>query len=281
MINENKILTIIDSNNSSFFNFKDIYKYKDLILLFVVRDFKVFYKQTILGPFWYLFQPLLNSSVFTIVFGNLASLPTDDIPPFLFYMSGTIMWSYFSSTTMSISGVFYSNRDLFSKVYFPRLTVPIANVMINYLQFVIQFLILIIFFIYFHFKGFDIVFSYKVFFTLFLLLQLSIISIGFGCFFASITYKYKDLSLLLSFGMQLWMFITPVIYPLSIVDEKYIIFYSINPISSIIENFKFILFGNTNFNLPLTISSVIVSLMIFFFGIYIFNKVEKKFMDSI
>ncbi len=277
----NKKVTFISSKRDSFFNIKDIYKYKDLIYLFVSRDFKVFYKQTILGPIWYIFQPLLNSLVFTIIFGNLASLPTDEIPPFIFYMSGTILWSYFSATTMAVSGVFSSNKDLFGKIYFPRLTVPLSNAIINYLQFFIQFGILIIFILYFYLQGFDFSFSYKLIFIIFLLIQLSMISIGFGCFFASLTYKYKDLSLLLSFGMQLWMFITPVIYPLSMVNQKYIIFYSINPISSIIENFRYILFGNVEFNLLLTLSSFCFSIFILICGLVIFNKVEKNFMDTI
>ncbi len=277
----NKKVTFISSKRDSFFNIKDIYKYKDLIYLFVSRDFKVFYKQTILGPFWYILQPLLNSLVFTIIFGNLASLPTDEIPPFIFYMSGTILWSYFSATTMAVSGVFSSNKDLFSKIYFPRLTVPLSNAIINYLQFFIQFGILIIFILYFYLQGFDFSFSYKLLFIILLLIQLSMISIGFGCFFASITYKYKDLSLLLSFGMQLWMFITPVIYPLSMVNQKYIIFYSINPVSSIIENFRYILFGNVEFNLLLTFSSFCFSIFILICGLVIFNKVEKNFMDTI
>ena len=277
----NKKVTFISSKRDSFFNIKDIYKYKDLIYLFVSRDFKVFYKQTILGPIWYIFQPLLNSLVFTIIFGNLASLPTDEIPPFIFYMSGTILWSYFSATTMAVSGVFSSNKDLFGKIYFPRLTVPLSNAIINYLQFFIQFGILIIFILYFYLQGFDFSFSYKLIFIIFLLIQLSMISIGFGCFFASLTYKYKDLSLLLSFGMQLWMFITPVIYPLSMVNQKYIIFYSINPISSIIENFRYILFGSVEFNLLLTLSSFCFSIFILICGLVIFNKVEKNFMDTI
>ena len=274
-------VTFISSKRDSFFNIKDIYEYKDLIYLFVARDFKVFYKQTILGPFWYILQPLLNSLVFTIIFGNLASLPTDEIPPFIFYMSGTILWSYFSSTTMAVSGVFSSNKDLFSKIYFPRLTVPLSNAIINYLQFFIQFITLIIFILYFYLQGFNFSFSYKLLFIIFLLIQLSMISIGFGCFFASITYKYKDLSLLLSFGMQLWMFITPVVYPLSMVNQKYIILYSINPVSSIIENFRYILFGNVEFNLILTFSSFCFSIFILICGLLIFNKVEKNFMDTI
>lgn len=272
---------LITAKRNSVLSFFEIFKYKDLIFLFVSRDFKVFYKQTILGPFWYILQPLLNSLVFTVIFGNLASLPTDGVPPFIFYMAGTILWSNFSSTTTAISGVFASNKDLFSKVYFPRLTVPISNVIINYLQFSIQFIFLIFFMIYFQYKGSDIELDFKILLTIFLLFQLSVISIGFGCLFASLTYKYKDLSLLLGFGMQLWMFVSPVIYPLSMVNQKYIYLYSINPVSSIIENFRYILFDNVDFNLALTLSSFCFSLLIFLFGIYIFNKVEKNFMDTI
>jgi len=272
---------IISSESNTFLNFNEIFKYRDLIYLLVSRDFKVFYKQTILGPFWYILQPLLNSAVFTVIFGKIASMPTDEIPPFIFYMSGTILWSYFSSSMISVSNVFSSNKDLFSKVYFPRLVVPISNVIINYLQFFIQFIILVLFIIYFYFNGSAFTLDLKVFLIPLLLIQLSMISIGFGCLFASITYKYKDLALLLGFGMQLWMFVSPVIYPMSMISDKYIYFYILNPVSSIIENFRYILFSNSDFNLALTVLSLFFSIVIFIFGLYIFNKVEKSFMDTI
>ena len=272
---------IISSESNTFLNFNEIFKYRDLIYLLVSRDFKVFYKQTILGPFWYILQPLLNSAVFTVIFGKIASMPTDEIPPFIFYMSGTILWSYFSTSMISVSNVFSSNKDLFSKVYFPRLVVPISNVIINYLQFFIQFIILVLFIIYFYFNGSSFTLDLKVFLIPLLLIQLSMISIGFGCLFASITYKYKDLALLLGFGMQLWMFVSPVIYPMSMISDKYIYFYILNPVSSIIENFRYILFSNSDFNLALTVLSLFFSIVIFIFGLYIFNKVEKNFMDTI
>lgn len=278
---EKDVVFINSKNNAFSLNLKELIKYKDLIYLLVSRDFKVFYKQTILGPFWYILQPLLNSSIFTIIFGRLASLPTDNIPPFIFYMCGTIMWSYFSSCTMSVSQVFLTNKDLFSKVYFPRLVAPISIILINLLQFAIQFSILMFFILYFFFLGIEFNFSYKLFLIPLLLIQLGIISIGFGCLFASMTYKYKDLSILLSFGMQLWMFITPVIYPLSMVNQKYVILYTLNPISSVIENFRYILFGNVDFNLLLTLSSITFSIIILLFGLYTFNKVQKIFMDTI
>ena len=272
---------IISSESNTFLIFNEIFKYRDLIYLLVSRDFKVFYKQTILGPFWYILQPLLNSAVFTVIFGKIASMPTDEIPPFIFYMSGTILWSYFSTSMISVSNVFSSNKDLFSKVYFPRLVVPISNVIINYLQFFIQFIILVLFIIYFYFNGSAFTLDLKVFLIPLLLIQLSMISIGFGCLFASITYKYKDLALLLGFGMQLWMFVSPVIYPMSMISDKYIYFYILNPVSSIIENFRYILFSNSDFNLALTVLSLFFSIVIFIFGLYIFNKVEKNFMDTI
>jgi lipopolysaccharide transport system permease protein len=275
-------VVIINSNNNAFsLNVIELLKYRDLIYLLVSRDFKVFYKQTILGPFWYILQPLLNSSIFTIIFARIASLPTDNIPPFIFYMCGTIMWSYFSSCTMSVSQVFLSNKDLFSKIYFPRLVAPISTILINLLQFAIQFFILLCFILYFYFLGLEFNFSYKLFLLPLLLIQLAIMSIGFGCLFASITYKYKDLSILLSFGIQLWMFITPVIYPLSMVNKKYVILYTLNPVSSVIENFRYILFGNVDFNVLLTLSSISFSIIILFFGLYMFNKVQKIFMDTI
>lgn len=278
---ESNFVIIDNSKNTFSFNLKELMRYKDLIFLLVSRDFKVFYKQTILGPFWYILQPLLNSSVFTIIFSKIASLPTDSIPPFIFYMCGTIMWSYFSSSTLSVSQVFIANKELFSKVYFPRLVSPLSTIIINLIQFSIQFLILFCFIFYFKFIGMNFIFTVKLFLIPLLLFQLAIISVGFGCLFASITYKYKDLSLLLSFGMQLWMFITPVIYPLSMVNNKFLFFYTLNPVSSVIENFRYIIFGNSEFNFILTSSSILFSLIIIFFGLHRFNKVQKNFMDTI
>ncbi len=273
---------IIKPEGSSFFsNIKIIYKYFDLIKLFISRDFKVYYKQTLLGPIWYLIQPILNSGIFTLIFSGFASMPTDGIPPYIFYMSGTIVWTYFATNMNNASGIFSSNKDLFSKVYFPRLTVPIANSVIQIFQFLLQFILLSIVIFIFYLNGFDFKIGLDLLYIPMLIFQLSLISIGFGCFFASITYKYKDLALLLGFATQLWMFLTPVIYPLSLVNQKYVIFYSLNPVSSIIENFRLILFDSGNFNLNLTILSSLMTILIFTFGLSIFSKVERKFMDTI
>lgn len=273
---------IIGPNTSSLIsNIKQLINYFDLIKLFVSRDFKVYYKQTILGPFWYIIQPILNSGIFTLIFSGFANISTDGIPPYIFYMSGTIMWTYFSANMTNVSNIFISNKDLFSKVYFPRITIPIANSIIQIFQFILQFILLIVVILIFSFNGFDIKFNISILFLPFLIFQLSMISIGFGCLFASITYKYRDLSLLLGFATQLWMFLTPVIYPLSIVQKKYVIFYSLNPVSSIIENFRIILFNQGNFNFSLTIISLFFTILIFCSGLYIFTRVERKFMDTI
>lgn len=273
---------IIGPNTSSLIsNFKQLINYFDLIKLFVSRDFKVYYKQTILGPFWFIIQPILNSGVFTLIFSGFANISTDGIPPYIFYMSGTIMWTYFSANMTNVSNIFISNKDLFSKVYFPRITIPIANSIIQIFQFILQFILLIFVMLIFSFNGFDIKFNISILFFPFLIFQLSMISIGFGCLFASITYKYRDLSLLLGFATQLWMFLTPVVYPLSIVQKKYVIFYSLNPVSSIIENFRIILFNQGNFNFSLTIISLFFTILIFCSGLYIFTRVERKFMDTI
>ncbi len=273
---------VINSNSNSLFdNIRNLLKYVDLIKLLVTRDFKVFYKQTILGPIWYLIQPILNSGVFTLIFSGFANLSTDETPPYLFYMSGTIVWSYFAANMTNVSNIFISNKDLFSKVYFPRLAVPIANSIIQIFQFLLQFTLLAAVMFFFYLRGTSYEFDYTIIFIPLLLLKLSFISIGFGCLFASITYKYKDLSLLLSFATQLWMFITPVIYPLSIVKEKYVLLYCLNPVSAIIENFRIILFHSAEFNFVLTLLSSVLTIIIFIFGVSIFSKVERKFMDTI
>ena len=214
---------IITSKNKWYnFNLRELYKYIDLIYFLVKRDFVVFYKQTILGPLWYILQPLINTIIFTIIFGNIAKIPTDGIPPFLFYMSGNVIWLYFATCINMTSTTFSANANIFGKVYFPRLVVPISYIIISLVQFFLQLMIFILFIIYFIYKGIEFDLSFSSFLLLpFIIILTAFISIGFGIFLASLTTKYRDLKFVINFGIQLWMFATPIVYPLSIVNENY------------------------------------------------------------
>ena len=262
-------------------NLYELLKYRDLIYLFIKRDFVTFYKQTILGPIWYILQPLLNTIVFTIIFGRLAQIPTDNLPPFLFYMAGNIIWGYFAFCINSTSTTFVKNADIFGKVYFPRITVPISNVIIGLLQFSLQLIFFLCFYIYFVINGLSVNINYSLIFLPFILLHTAIIALGFGLLLSSLTSKYRDLTFVLGFGIQLWMFATPVVYPLSIIPENYVIFSILNPMTSVVESFKFIFFGESSIKLIHIFISVSISIGIFFVGLITFYKTEKTFLDTV
>ena len=262
-------------------NFKEIFRYKDLILLFVKRDFVTFYKQTILGPLWYIIQPLINTLVFTVIFGNLAKISTDGIPPFIFYLSGTVVWGYFASCITLTSNTFTKNEQIFGKVFFPRITVPIAHVIISLLQFMIQFFIFICFLIYFKINGSAIFPNLYILLLPLVLLQMAILGLGFGILISSLTTKYRDLTFVMSFFVQIWMFATPIVYPFSIIPEKYKLYAALNPMTSIVEIFRGAFLGVNSIELIHIIISLVVTLIIFFIGFLLFNKIEKSFMDTI
>jgi len=262
-------------------NIKELFHYKDLIWLFVKRDFVTFYKQTILGPLWYIIQPLINTIVFTIIFGNLAKISTDGVPPFIFYMSGTVAWSYFASCITLTSNTFSQNAAIFGKVYFPRITVPIANVIISLLQFFIQFAIFILFLIYFTIQGSSINPNMYILLLPLIIFQMAVLGLGLGILISSLTTKYKDLTFVMSFFVQLWMYATPIVYPLSIVPEKYRLLVILNPMTSIVETFRGAFLGASSIELNDIFISVSFTLLIFFLGLLMFNRVEKSFMDTI
>lgn len=260
---------------------RDLWNYKYLIYLLVKRDFVVFYQQTLLGPLWYILQPLLTTVVFTIVFGTIAKVPTDAVPPFLFYFSGTIAWSYFSRCFNQVSFTFFRNVNIFSMVYIPRLTVPISNVISNLIQLAIQLLIFAGFYIYFIRMGAPIHITSILLFFPFLILQMALLGLGMGAIVSSLTLKYRDLSYVMSFFVQLWMFATPVVYPLSIVGEKYKYLYMLNPLTSILETLRFAFFGQGTVNLLYSLISWIITIILFFTGIIIFTRNEKTFVDTL
>jgi lipopolysaccharide transport system permease protein len=261
---------------------KDVWKFRDLIFMFVKRDFVTQFKQTILGPLWFIIQPLITVFTYIIVFGNIAKLPTDGQPQLLFYMSGIIFWNYFSSSFLRTSDTFSANVGMFGKVYFPRLTVPIASVISSFISFFIQLFLLIAIVVFYVFKGYEFRWNAMLLLLPYLMILMASLALGFGIIISSLTTKYRDLKFLVSFGIQLMMYATPVVYPLSMVeDTRLALFLKLNPITSIIETFRFSLLGTGSFSWEGIIYSSVISVCVLIFGIAIFNKVEKTFMDTI
>jgi len=263
------------------FNFKELLKYTNLIFLFVKRDFVIFYKQTILGPLWYIIQPLVNTIIFNLIFGKIAKLSTDGVPPFLFYMSGTVLWSYFSTCLNGTSNIFVKNATIFGKVYFPRITVPIATVITTLVQFLIQFSIFIGFYFYFIINGASITPNYLIFSVPIIVIQMAILSLGFGSLISALTAKYRDLTFAMTFFVQIWMYLTPIVYPFSQVPEKYQIYYIINPMVSIVELFRSAFLGTQLIDIKIIGISVFITFFIFFLGLLMFNRTEKSFIDTV
>jgi len=262
-------------------NLKEIWTYRDLVMLFVRRDFVSRYKQTILGPFWFILNPLISTLMYTLVFAGIAKIPTEGIPPQLFYISGIVGWSYFAACLNGTSSTFLSNAGIFGKVYFPRLVSPISVIISSMVQLGIQFLLLISIMIYYSLTGYDIQINSHIFYLPLLIIILALMGLGFGIIFSALTTKYRDLSNLMGFGVQLWMYITPVIYPSSSVPEKYKIFVFINPVAPLVEAFKYGLIGAGEFNPGRLLYSVIFTLILLFIGVILFNRTEQNFMDTV
>lgn len=262
-------------------NLKELWQYRDLIMLFVKRDFVSKYKQTILGPLWFIIQPLLTTIMFTIIFGNIAGISTSGIPKVLFYMSGIVGWTYFSTCLNDTSQTFIKNASIFGKVYFPRLALPISVVISNLVSFFIQFILLLIFLVYFMVMGSDIHPGIELLWLPFLVLLLAGLGLGFGIIISSLTTKYRDLMHLVTFGVTLWMYATPIIYPLSEIPEKYRMLVLANPMTPVIETFKTAVLGVGQINYMQLLYSFVFTLVLLAAGIVIFNKVEKTFMDTV
>ena len=259
----------------------ELWRYRDLIMLFVRRDFVAVYKQTILGPLWFLIQPLLTTIVFTVIFGRIAKIPTDGMPQMLFYMSGVVAWNYFAGCLNKTSDTFGGNAHLFGKVYFPRLTVPISIVISNLLTFAIQFTLFLCLLVYFSVNGSTVNLQPSVVFLPLLVLQMAALGLGFGIIVSSLTTKYRDLTQLVGFGVQLWMFATPVVYPSSQIPSKWQWLIALNPVAPIIEFFRFSFLGAGTVN-PLQIGlSTLTTLLVLATGIVLFSRIEKSFMDTV
>ncbi len=259
----------------------ELWHSRDLILLFVRRDFVSVYKQTILGPLWYLIQPLLTTIVFQVIFGNIAKLPTDGLPSFLFYMSGTVIFAYFSSCLTKTSETFVSNANLFGKVYFPRLAVPVSILISNLIAFVIQFAFFLVFMGYFAVKGTALHPNWWILLTPVLLLMMAGLGLGFGIIVSSVTTKYRDLRFLVQFGVTLLMYVSSVIYPLSSMSPKYQALIRLNPLTSIVETFRYAYLGSGSVSLFQLGYSFAIMLIAIVVGALLFNQVETTFMDTV
>ncbi len=263
-------------------NFKEIWQYRDLIKIFVYRDFVVYYKQTILGPLWWVIQPLFTSGMFTLIFSAIAGISTDGLPPILFYLSGTVCWSYFSESVLNTANTFVTNRDIFGKVYFPRLVIPVATVFSNIIKFIIQFSMFLAIYLIYFFKGAILWPNLTLLLLLPLLLaQMAMLGLGIGIIASSLTTKYRDLSFAMPFAMQLAMYATPIVYPLSLIPEKWRPLALLNPMTPVVEIFRKIFLGVGTVDLSMVINSGIATIIILLVGIVMFNKVEKSFMDTV
>jgi lipopolysaccharide transport system permease protein len=262
-------------------NFRELWQYRDLVRLFVKRNYSAMYKQTILGPLWFILSPLLTVLIFTIVFGNIAKIPTDNLPQFLFYMAGNTLWTYFAYCLNSTASTFTSNAVLFGKVYFPRLTMPLSTVIFGLISFFIQFVMFIGFVLYYTATSTSVKPNLYILITPLLVLMVALLGLGFGIIFSSLTTKYRDLTILISFGVQLWMYASPVVYPISGLSEEYKAIVMLNPMSPIIEAFRYAFLGAGSLSLPYLIYSGFVTLFVLGLGIIIFSRVEKTFIDTV
>ena len=282
--------TVIKSKAPLFdLQLKETWKYRDLISLFVKREFISKYKQTILGPLWAVIQPLLTTVVFSIIFGTLANLTTADVltpkmvvPSFLFYMIGTIIWTYFSNTVTSVSNTFIGNMHIMGKVYYPRMVTPISSALANLIPCVIQLLLFAIIYLINIFTGSaSVEISWMILILPLSLLQMVILGLGVGIIISALTTKYRDLIMLVTFGLQLWQYASPVTYGLTLIPEKWLWLYNLNPITPIITSIRYACFGEGYFNLMYYLIGWGITLIFFFGGLLLFNRIEKNFMDTI
>ena len=273
---------ITSKHNPLDLKLKEVWQYRDLIILFTKRNFQVRYKQTILGPAWLFINPIISSLIYCFIFGEIAGMSTDGVPQILFYMSGNAIWTYFSSSVTRNATSFTSNAGVFGKVYFPRLTVPLSNIASSIIEFGIQMIMVLVFMIYYFIRG-DIrlnFFAWPI--IVIVLIHLGLMGMGCGIIISSLTTKYRDLSILVGFGIQLWMYITPIVYPLSQTDNPLLkTILLINPVTSSVELFRFVFLGQGSIHPLYLIWSWIFMLAVLIIGIMIFNKVEKTFMDTV
>jgi lipopolysaccharide transport system permease protein len=265
-------------------NLAEVWRYRDLLMLLVHRDFVAKYKQTILGPAWFVLQPLLMTVVFSVIFSEIAKIPTDGLPPILFYLAGLLGWNYFAQTFQSTSGTFVNNAGLFGKVYFPRLVVPLSVVISNFFAFALQLATLLAIWIYFKLftdTGGLFGFSANIVWFPLVLLQVAALSLGVGLWLSALTAKYRDFSFLSGFIIQIWMYATPVIYPLSQIPEKWRWIAVLNPMTMPVEAIKIMFLGQGTVVGAYVLLSVSITVLLLFSGVLVFNKIEKTFVDTV
>jgi lipopolysaccharide transport system permease protein len=283
--NSNDWLFEITPKNKFFsLNFKEIWQYRDLLMLFVKRDIITVYKQTVLGPLWYLIQPLFTSITFTIIFNNVAGIKTGSIPPFLFNLAGIMVWNYFTACLNGTSDTFKSNASIFGKVYFPRIITPLSIVISNLIKFGIQFCIFVVFYIFFYFQGSDLSLNGSLVFFPILIVFMGILGLGLGMLISSMVTKYRDLNNLVGFGIQLLMYISAVMYPMELIKEKlpklgWIVQY--NPLAYVIETSRYMLLDIGSISILGLVYTMAVTLVVFFAGLLVFNRTEKSFIDTV
>ena len=278
---EQKWTTIIRPYNKLLdLKLNELWQYRDLIIMFVKRDFKTMYKQTILGPLWIIINPILTTLMQVLVFGNIANISTDGMPQFLFYMSGNTMWLYFSGCLTKTSNTFVANSGVFGKVYFPRLVTPISIVISGLISFLVQFVILL-FVVGYYTINKVIHPNVLVFLTPLLVLELALLGMGCGIIISALTTKYRDLAVLVTFGVQLWMYGSAIIFPVSSIPQRWGEILMLNPVVPIVEEFRYAFTGNGTFSILYLGISIVVTLIILLGGVIIFNRVEKTFMDTV
>lgn len=263
-------------------DFREIWRYRDLGIMLVKRDIVTLYKQTVLGPLWYFIQPIMTTVMYMVVFGGIAKIPTDGVPQPLFYLAGICMWQYFADCLTKTSATFTANAAVFGKVYFPRLVVPLSVVVSNLIKFAIQFLLFAIVYVYFLMTGAQVLPTWAVVLAPICVVLMAALSLGFGIIFSSMTTKYRDLSFLLSFFIQLWMYATPIIYPLStITNAKVKMAMMANPVTGVVEAFKYGLLGAGNFSWGMLGYSAGFAVVLLAVGIVVFNRVQRSFIDTV
>ena len=263
-------------------DWREIWRYRDMFVLFVQRAFRTAYKQTILGPLWFIITPVLSVIVYVTVFGGVAKIPTDGVPPVLFYLLGISVWGYFASCLNATSNSFVSNADIFGKVYFPRIIMPMIAVTTNLLSLAIQLGIFIAFYIYYVCTGTEMTVHWQIVLFPFLIFLLAFMAMGFGMVFSSMTTKYRDLQIMLGKVISLWVYVTPVIYPMSLVtNSKLHLAMSLNPVTPVVEAIRFSLLGQGQFSWLWLGYSTVCAIILFLIGLILFNKVQKSFMDTV
>lgn len=262
-------------------NLKQLWEYRDLIKMFVKRDIVTVYKQTILGPVWFVLQPLFTMGIFVLVFDKIAGISTDETPPVLFYLAGIVIWNYFADSLTETSDTFYRHSEIFGKVYFPRIILPISKIISGTIKLLIQLSLFLLFLLFYIYRGAHTGINISVLLSPYLIMLVALLSLGTGILLSSFTIKYRDLSFVITFGMQLYMYATPVIYPLSAVPEQYQWLIIWNPMAHVVEGFKHAFLGTGQLTLFGLLYATLITVTLLSAGVFLFNRAERNFMDSV